>query len=106
MASFLVWDTPGSPMEMQAACISPCSTSRRLPLPSSYCISPEMGNTSSTSKALLGGDPDPLVDVSVFSLDVCRERQLQSSPETMQRLAWAQATAPRQQHLQHPPWQL
>lgn len=43
MASFLVWDTSGSPVGMQAACISCCSAALQAALPSSHCISPEMG---------------------------------------------------------------
>lgn len=54
VTSFLVWDNPGSPMEMQAACISHCSTSRRLPLPSSYCISPEMGTQAAQARHCWG----------------------------------------------------
>lgn len=57
VASFLVWDTPGSPMGMQAACISCCSTSLKAASALQPLHKSRNGNTSSTGKALLGGDP-------------------------------------------------
>lgn len=103
MASFLVWDTSGSPTGIQAACVSCCSTSLQAAsaLPSLHKSG--KGNISNTGKALPRGECGVLVDISVSSLEVRRERELQKLPWDRAEIGLGRlpAAAPRQQHLQH-----
>ena len=55
VASFLVWDTPGSPKGIQAACVSCCSTSPQAASALKSLHKSRNGNASNTGKALLGG---------------------------------------------------
>lgn len=66
------------------------------PLPSSHCVSPDMGARAAQAGHCCGESQGP----GGHLLDVRRDRQLQSSPGTVQRPAWA--VSQPQQHLQHP----
>lgn len=55
VASFVVWDTSGSPMGIQTACVSCCSTSLQAASALKSLHKSRNGNAGSTGKALRGG---------------------------------------------------
>lgn len=57
MASFLVWDTSGSPMGILAACVACCSTAPQAAASLESLHKSGNGNASSTGKALPAGGP-------------------------------------------------
>lgn len=55
VASFLVWDTSGSPMGILAACVACCSTALQAASALESLHKSGNGNASNTGKALLAG---------------------------------------------------